>query len=75
LIEFLQENYEGTLKERFGVEESQKAADILIEIAKNRNCIKKGNEIDYSKAANLVLDEYRSGALGRISVEIAKSYE
>ncbi len=75
LIEFLQERYAGTLNERFSVDETAKSSDILIEIAKNRNCIKKGNEIDYSKAANLVLDEFRSGALGRISVEIATDYE
>lgn len=75
LIEFLQERYAGTLNKRFSVDETAKSSDILIEIAKNRNCIKKGNEIDYSKAANLVLDEFRSGALGRISVEIATDYE
>ena len=69
LIAFLKESYPGVLQERFQVDESQETSDILIEIAKNRNCIKKGNEIDYSKAANLVLDEFRSGALGRISVE------
>jgi len=69
LISFLQEQYPGILQERFSVDESAETSDILIEIAKNRNCIRKGNEIDYSKAATLVLDEFRSGALGRISIE------
>ena len=41
----------------------------LEEIAKYRNCIKKGAEIDYEKAAALLLDDFRSGKLGQISLE------
>lgn len=41
----------------------------LEEIAKCRNCIKKGAEIDYEKAAALLLDDFRSGKLGQISLE------
>lgn len=71
LISFLKEYYPGALQERYQVEENrEKPVEILEEIAKNRNCIQKGNEIDYSKAAALVIDEFRSGRLGRISLEM-----
>lgn len=70
LIAILKERYAGVLNERYGVNEDAKDADILIEIAKNRNCIKAGNELDYSKAAVLLLDEFRSGKLGKITLEI-----
>ena len=33
----------------------------LMEIAKSRNCLSKGNELDYSKAAVLLIDDFRSG--------------
>lgn len=33
---------------------------MLEKIALNRGCIKKGNEVDYAKAAALVLDEFRT---------------
>lgn len=69
LIELLKEYYNGVLTERYGVDEKQATADILMEIAKNRNCIKAGNELDYSKAAVLLLDEFRSGKLGEITLE------
>lgn len=69
LIELLKEYYSGVLTERYGVDEKQATADILMEIAKNRNCIKAGNELDYSKAAVLLLDEFRSGKLGEITLE------
>lgn len=70
LIAILKDRYQGVLNERYGVNENAKEADILIEIAKNRNCIKAGNELDYSKAAVLLLDEFRSGKLGEITLEI-----
>ena len=43
--------------------------EILEEIAGNRNFIKAGGELDYSKAAALVIDEFRSGTIGRITLE------
>ena len=69
LIHILTDMYPGVLKERYGVEEEQKDTDILCEIAEKRNCLSKGNELDYSKAAALLIDEFRSGKLGKITLE------
>ena len=69
LIRFLKEQYAGILKERYDVDESAKEPDILRQIAENRKCISKGGELDYSKAATLLIDEFRSGCLGRITLE------
>ena len=69
LIRFLKEQYAGILKERYDVDESAKDPDILCQIAENRKCIGKGGELDYSKAATLLIDEFRSGCLGRITLE------
>lgn len=69
LITILQENYPGLLAQRYDVPEDQAPAEILVGIARNRNCIKKGGELDYGKAASLVIDEFRSGRLGKITLE------
>ncbi len=69
LIKRLAEAYPGMLERRYGVEEGQEAPELLMQVAKNRNCVKKGNEPDYSKAASLVIDEFRSGQLGKITLE------
>lgn len=69
LIKILTKAYPGVLKERYGVEEEAEPPVILEQIAKNRNCVKKGEELDYSKAAALVIDEFRSGRLGKITLE------
>lgn len=74
LIKILTTNYPGVLSERYSTEENALKEDvepveILKQIAENRKCISKGNELDYSKAAALVIDEFRSGKLGRITLE------
>ena len=69
LIKLLKESYPGVLHARYDVTEEQKETELLFEIAKNRNCVSKGMELDYSKAANLLIDEFRDGTLGRITLE------
>ncbi len=42
---------------------------VMEEIARRRGCIKKGGKIDYDKVSVLILDEFRKGILGKISLE------
>lgn len=70
IIQFMLTEYSGILSDRYGVDESKDASAVLCEIAINRKCMKKGSEYDYSKAASLVIDEFRSGVLGRITLEM-----
>ena len=69
LIGFLTAEYPGLLRERYEVGEDEESAEILMQIAKNRKCMTKGGEPDYSRAAALLIDEFRSGKLGRITLE------
>lgn len=69
LIHIIQERYPGILAARYELEEKKEPVEILEQIARNRNCVQKGNELDYSKAAALVIDEFRSGRLGKITLE------
>lgn len=69
LIRIIQKNYPGILAARYEIEEEKNAVEVLEQIARNRNCVQKGNELDYSKAALLVIDEFRSGRLGKITLE------
>ena len=69
LINFLCENYAGLLRERFKCEETDCAVDILMQIARNRGCLLKGQELDYAKASMILLDDFRSGKIGRITLE------
>ncbi len=69
IIDFMKNNYGGRLAERYGVEEVSDNFAILEAIGKARGCLIKGGEIDYTKASNIVIDEFRSGKLGNITIE------
>lgn len=69
VIDYLTAEYLGTLEKRFGFEGVTDRVEILGEIARVRGCLKKGNELDYEKAARLLMDDFRSGKLGRITLE------
>ena len=69
LISFLLANYPLALKEKYQVLETEDNLKVLQEIAKNRHCLEKGNELDLLKASRLLLDDFRNGRLGRITLE------
>ncbi len=68
-IKLLQCDYKGKLNERYDVDESLKPIEILEAVAIKRGCLKKGELVDIDKAANIIIDEFRAGKLGRISLE------
>lgn len=72
LIDYLKERYTGLLEKRYGISEEGNAVEILGEIAKARGCLKKGEELDYTKASGLLFDDFRSGKIGRITLEWAE---
>lgn len=75
LIKYLQQDYADALCARYGLEGCDDPLQTLEGIAANRACIKKGGEPDFSKAAALVLDEFRSGTIGRITLEKPEEYD
>lgn len=70
LIRFLKEEYPGVLQERYQIDEEMEAVKILFAIAASRGCITKGGEYSTEKAASILLDEFRSGTLGRVTLEV-----
>ena len=69
LIDCLKRDYPGVLAARHAADEQAENVAILYGIAAKRMCVGKGGEMDYSKAAALLIDEFRSGALGRITLD------
>ena len=69
LLRRLHRDYPGVLEQRFGIQESDKPLEMLEAVSRVRNCLLKGQELDYSKAARLLLEEFRNGKIGRITLE------
>ena len=73
LLRFAGERYPESLADRYQLsaeELKREPAFLLGRIAERRSCLLKGNEFDYARAAKLLLDDFRSGRLGRITLEL-----
>lgn len=75
LIQFMKAYYTGVLAEKYTIEESEDPYQCLADIAKSRHCLLRGNELDTGKAAMLLIDDFRNGRLGRITLEFPADYE
>lgn len=70
LIERLAKYYPDLLSKRYNVVlDNLSPLEIMEEIARKRGCIIKGGEFDYTKVSGIVLDEFRRGTIGNITLE------
>lgn len=71
LIDYLKNNYPDSLAERYEISEieNKNNLEILNVIASIKKCVKPGGENDLPRASKLLLDDFRSGRLGKISLE------
>lgn len=83
LVKFLLENYRINLLERYKLDadvvedilnndeqmENENILEIMHMIGRKRGKIVSGGRVDEEKVANMLLDEFRSGALGKITLE------
>ena len=76
LLELLMRQYPNAVNLRYKTdvkaEDQLPGYEILERVARKRGMLISGGEVDLDRAANTVLDEYRGGLLGRMSLEIPK---
>jgi len=73
LIRFLRKRYSGLLDQRYAADHLNEM-DTLKKIAAERGCLLKGGDPDYEKAAGILLNEFRSGKTGRISLQTPPAF-
>ena len=70
LVERLQKHYADELIARYKIERVfEDPLDTLDSIARKRGCLMSGGHIDYNRIAVILLDEFRGGKIGNISLE------
>lgn len=73
LIAYLLKYYRTELAERYSMEDMDDMTTplmVLTHVCEMRKCYKKGQEADYEKASAIVMDDFRSGRIGRITLEL-----
>lgn len=69
LLEALLKTYSKELEERFSVQvENKTPLEIMEEIAERRKYVVRGGEIDYERTAKAILDDFRKGRIGKITL-------
>lgn len=69
LIGAIKELYPKSLQERYEADPAGKPIEILEAVAESRKCYAKGEQLDLGKAAGILIDDFRSGKLGRMTLE------
>jgi ribosome biogenesis GTPase A len=72
LMDYLKANYPDLLKKRYNLDlldSFSKGYEILEAAGKKRGCLVSGGEVDYNRIAAIVLDEFRGGKIGKITLD------
>ena len=74
LVKFMNENYPGVLENKYTITTAPDPYVMLGRIAESRHCLVRGNELDTEKASVLLMDDFRNGRLGKLTLEYPDAY-
>ncbi len=69
-LKLMQERYPELVKSRYKLDVvPEETLELMETIGRKRGCLVSGNEVDYTKVSVIILDEFRKGTIGKISLE------
>lgn len=69
ILTYVMKEYPGFVGKRYDIEETEDGYEMLKKICISRRCFLKGEEPDIGRASQIVTEDFRSGKIGRISLE------
>ena len=69
IIEFMSDKYSGVIEEKYSIDLCDNTLSTIEKIGISRGCIAKGGECDFRKASKLIIEDFRTGRLGRLTIE------
>lgn len=69
VIQYLLEHYEAAFLQRFPIEEKEDMWLIFEEIGRLRGALESGGHVNFDKVAEIILQDFRAGKLGRVTLE------
>ena len=75
LLDYIMTNYKGAVQGRYNVAEEGTGEEMLSKIADKRACKKKGGELDLEKMSSFIVDDFRGGRIGRVTLERPEDFE
>ncbi|MDD4409016.1 MAG: ribosome biogenesis GTPase YlqF, partial [Clostridia bacterium] len=68
LIKDIENFYPNVLNLKYGIDLTGTSLEKIEQIAKSKNFLKKGGEIDFDRACSLILDDFKKGKFGGITL-------
>ena len=69
------QNFPQTLLNRYGIDINGTCDELLERIGRKRGLLMKGNEVDFERVCDAVLDDFRKGRMGKITLDKADEYD
>lgn len=73
-VKEIKENFNDLFVKRYGVDYDGEPAEIIERIGRKRGFVQRGNVVDVERAADAILDDFRKGRMGKITLEKAEDY-
>lgn len=75
VIHYLKKEYSGFIEKRYEVKEAEDDYEILKAVCISRKCFLKGEKPDFDRASKIIIEDFRSGRLGRITLEHPEEWQ
>lgn len=75
VIEYITKKYQGLIEARYNIEKTEDRYETLRAICKNRGCVLKGGEPDIMRVSQLIMEDFRGGKIGRITLESPEEWQ
>lgn len=75
LLEYIKKSYSDLFEERYHITIDKDGYQTLRELAVVRKCLQKGEEPDIDRVSSMLLEDFRSGKLGRITLESPEEWQ
>ena len=70
LVDYIKENYFNSLTQKYNVQDnSLSALEIIDYVAEKKHYLLRGNEVDYDRTCFSIVDDFRKGKLGKITLD------
>lgn len=75
IIKYMQKEYPGLLEKRYEIEQTEDVYEFLKAVCESRHCYLKGQEPDIARASKMIIEDFRSGKSGQITLEHPEEWQ
>ncbi|MGN0377008.1 MAG: ribosome biogenesis GTPase YlqF [Suilimivivens sp.] len=75
ILRYVKKEYSGLMEKRYNIEETEDVYETLKAVCISRKCFLKGEEPDIDRTSRIIIEDFRSGRIGRITLEHPEEWQ